>query len=88
MLSLYSMSKALCVGGMATNEVIEKVNSMKGSRCTIKGTSYSGTVEGANLVRGIYGGDRYPVLVRVDKLINGQEGVVFEYSLDQVIIDQ
>ena len=87
--SLSVLFKEFSKGNGATQEVINQIEALKGMRCKIKGTSYTGTIEGANFSKGgIYGGDRYPVLVRIDKLINGQEGVVFEYSLDQVIIDQ
>lgn len=68
-------------------ETAATVRAMIGKRCSIKHTSYVGTVEGLNEARGgFYGGDRFPVLVRVDKVLGGQTNVLFEYSLDQVLL--
>lgn len=70
--------------GLSADQIAAEA--LNGRRCTIKGTSYVGTVMGANKARGgFYGGERYPILVKVDKTCEGRSAT-FEYDLDQVLI--
>ena len=61
--------------------LVEAADKLKDRRVGINNTDYTGTVIGANTsVGGFYSGDRYPVLVKIDKTNQGNEGVVFEYG--------
>lgn len=79
--------KDLSKGGGATPEVEAQVRAMIGKRCRVKHTPYVGVVQAFNESRGgMYGGDRFPVIVAVDKCSDGKPHV-FEYGLEQVVVD-
>lgn len=75
--------------GQPSYEAEEWFNTNKGRTVTVKGTNYSGTVDSLNTERqGLYSGCRYPINVRLDAtsfhMDKCMEGVVFEYSIDQL----
>ncbi len=71
-------------GAGISPDMLKKVNAIKDKRCKVKGTTHVGYVVGPNMAKGgFYGGERYPVLVKVEST-----GDTFEYDFDQVEVTE
>ena len=66
---------------------VARATALIGKPCTILHTSHVGVVIGPNMAcGGFYGGERYPVRVRVNAIPGLNKEEVFEYGFDDVII--
>ena len=92
--SVYALYKELKANSQGLPEnIIEQIDSWKGKVCSIKDTGYKGIIQGANrAVGGFYSGITFPVLVKItesdDPKYISAIGCVFEYSIEQVIMDE
>jgi hypothetical protein len=72
------------IDGSLDPKMVVAAESLKDKRVGLKHSSYTGTVVGPNLKSGIYGGSRFPLLIRIDETNLGKKGEVFEYTFDDI----